>query len=168
MKRHLKLTESEKADDILGNLEGLWAGKYIENFVTKKLESFRTRELWYTDSWSFYVNSPNTNAALMATKITGIPAVPAGYVTFQTTQWPSVGQTVEAQILCRNYRDMYDPKIDPSRFYWVPGNITMVEKDKIRVSRSLYRGSKLEAIFYYRKKKEDNWILFSQASGSIY
>ena len=79
--------------------------------VTNKLEEMSG--LWYSDDFygphgrewvkvSATVVGEMATSALEATKVTGDPHVPAGCVTFRTSQWPGVGEKVPAQIQVRS------------------------------------------------------------------
>ena len=103
---------TEKMDD----LEGLW---YSDDFYGS-----HGRE-WVKVSATLV--GEFATSALVATKVTGDLNVPAGCVTFQTKSWAGVGTKVTAQIQVRA-----DPK-DPNGFSWLPGELTMIAKNEMRL-----------------------------------
>ena len=110
----------------------------VVDSVTEKLEEMEG--LWYSDDFygphgrewvqisaQLTLDGLTATTNLVAVKVTGDPNVPAGCVTFQTKQWPAMGETVQAQIQVRA-----NPN-DPDGFSWLPGELCMVAKDEIRL-----------------------------------
>lgn len=106
----------------LDDLEGLW---YSDDFY-----GAHGRE-WVQMNCKLSLNSETgaATSALVAVKVTGDPNVPAGCVTFQTIRsFPStMGEKVAAEIQVRA-----DPQ-DPDGFTWIPGELTLVAKNEIRL-----------------------------------
>jgi len=94
--------------------------------------------LWYSDDFygshgrewvkvSAKLVGETASSALVAVKVTGDPNVPAGCITYQTKSWPSLGEKVAAEIQVRA-----DPT-DPDGFSWLPGELTLIAKNEIRL-----------------------------------
>lgn len=94
--------------------------------------------LWYSDDFygshgrewvkvSAKLVGETASSALVAVKVTGDPNVPAGCITYQTKSWPSLGEKVPAEIQVRA-----DPT-DPDGFSWLPGELTLIAKNEIRL-----------------------------------
>lgn len=115
----------------LGEMEGLW---YSDDFYGS-----HGRE-WIKVSTTLMGES--ATSALVAVKVTGDPNVPAGCVTFQTKSWPTLGETVQAQIQVRA-----NPK-DPDGFSWLPAELSLIAKDQIRLMCQYNRFMKSDGLFY--------------------
>ena len=117
--------DDEEADELVDSvtekleaMEGLW---YSDDFYGP-----HGRE-WVKVSAQLLVGEAATSI-LVAVKVTGDPNVPAGCETFKTSSWPgSMGGTVPAKIQIRA-----DPN-DPNGFDWIPGQLTLVSNDQIRL-----------------------------------
>lgn len=125
--------------------------------ITQKVEDMEG--LWYSDD--FYgphgrewvtiaarLVGETASNALVAVKVTGDPNVPAGCETFKTASWPGMGETVPAEIQVRA-----DPT-DPDGFTWLPGELTTVEKNQIRLMCQYNVLMRSQGTFYKQKDDE--------------
>ena len=136
--------DDDEADDLVESvtqkveeMEGLWCS---DDFYGP-----HGRE-WVTIS-ARLVGETASNA-LVAVKVTGDPNVPAGCETFKTASWPSMGETVPAEIQVRA-----DPT-DPDGFTWLPGELTAVGKDQIRLMCQYSVLMRSQGTFYKQKDEE--------------
>jgi len=142
-----KIDEDEDDDD---------ADELVDS-LTEKLQEMEG--LWYSDDFygphgrewvkiSSTLLGERATSALVAVKVTGDPNVPAGCETFKTAAWPGMGQKVPAQIQIRS-----DPK-DPNGFGWIPGELTLVDKDQIRLLCQYNMFMRSQGTFYKQRDEE--------------
>ena len=148
--RQLAPVQDETTQKHKINLEDDEADELVD-LITEKLDD--VEGLWYSDDFygshgrewvkvSATLIGESAAAALEAVKITGDPNVPAGCVTFKTQSWPDIGAKVPAEIQVRA-----DPK-DPNGFSWLPGELTKIAKNEIRLMCRYSLLMKSEGTFY--------------------
>ena len=127
--------------------------------ITQKVEDMEG--IWYSDDFygphgreyvtiSARLIGETARNALVAVKVTGDPNVPAGCETFKTSSWPNSrgGEPVPAKIQVRA-----DPQ-DPNGFSWIPGELTMIETDQLRLMCQYNVLMRNQGTFYKQNDEE--------------